>query len=42
MAALLIARFDGDADKLTPAYDPAHTLIGSSGGATRLAGRPSR
>jgi hypothetical protein len=36
MAALLIARFDGDVDKLTRAYDRAHTLIGSSGGATRF------
>jgi len=34
MAALLIARFDGDIDELTQAYDRAHALIMSSGGAT--------
>jgi len=34
MAALLIARFDGDVDELTRSYDRAHTLIGSRGGAT--------
>src|SRR5689334_1618019 len=34
MAALLIARFDGDAVKLAQAYDRAHALIMSRGGAT--------
>ena len=34
MAALLIARFDGDPDELTRAYDRAHALIMSRGGAT--------
>lgn len=34
MAALLIARFDGDATELTQAYDRAHALIMSRGGAT--------
>lgn len=34
MAALLIARFDGDVGELTQAYDQAHALILSRGGAT--------
>jgi len=34
MAALLIARFDGDIDQLTKAYDEGHALIMSRGGAT--------
>jgi hypothetical protein len=34
MAALLIARFDGDINELTQAYDRAHALIMSRGGAT--------
>jgi hypothetical protein len=34
MAVMLIARFDGDIDVLTQAYDRAHALIISRGGAT--------
>ena len=34
MAALLIARFDGDVNELTQAYDRGHALIMSRGGAT--------
>ncbi|HEY6958739.1 MAG TPA: hypothetical protein VI814_07945 [Candidatus Limnocylindria bacterium] len=34
MAAMLIARFDGDVARLTAAYDKAHALIVSRGGAT--------
>src|SRR5712691_1815112 len=34
MAALLIARFDGDINELTQAYDREHALIMSRGGAT--------
>jgi hypothetical protein len=34
MAVMLIARFDGDVDELRLAYDRAHALIGSRGGAT--------
>lgn len=34
MAALLIARFDGDPTELTQAYNRAHALIMSRGGAT--------
>jgi hypothetical protein len=34
MAVVLIARFDGDVPQLTQAYDRAHALIGSRGGAT--------
>jgi len=34
MAAMLIARFDGDVDQLRQAYDRAHALIMSRGGAT--------
>ncbi len=34
MAALLIARFDGDINELTHAYDRGHALIMSRGGAT--------
>ena len=34
MAALLIARFDGDPIELTRAYDRGHALIMSRGGAT--------
>src|SRR5712692_7861310 len=34
MAALLIARFDGDINELTQAYDRGHALIMSRGGAT--------
>ena len=33
MAVMLIARFDGDVDELTRAYDRAHALIVSRGGA---------
>src|SRR5712691_11672670 len=33
MAALLIARFDGDINELTQAYDRGHALIMSRGGA---------
>jgi hypothetical protein len=34
MAAMLIARFGGDVDRLKEAYDRAHNLIVSRGGAT--------
>src|SRR5260370_17655686 len=34
MAAVLIARFDGDINELTQAYDRGHALIMSRGGAT--------
>jgi hypothetical protein len=34
MAVMLIARFDGDMDQLRQAYDRAHALIMSHGGAT--------
>lgn len=34
MPVMLIARFDGDVDELTRAYDRAHALIMSRGGAT--------
>lgn len=34
MAVMLIARFDGDVHQLTQAYDRAHALIMSRGGAT--------
>ena len=34
MAVMLIARFDGDVGALTQAYDRAHALIMSRGGAT--------
>ena len=33
MAVMLIARFEGDVDELTKAYDRAHALIMSRGGA---------
>jgi len=33
MAVMLIARFDGDVQALTEAYDKAHALIMSRGGA---------
>jgi hypothetical protein len=33
MAAMLIARFDGDVEELTAAYDRGHSLIMSRGGA---------
>jgi hypothetical protein len=36
MAVMLIARFDGDATQLTQAYDRAHALIMSRGGATGM------
>ena len=36
MAAMLIARFDGDVQELTAAYDRAHALIGSRGGAVPI------
>lgn len=36
MAAMLIARFDGDTDELKRAYDRAHTLVMSRGGAVRF------
>jgi hypothetical protein len=34
VAVMLIARFDGDVDQLREAYDRAHALIMSRGGAT--------
>jgi hypothetical protein len=34
LAVMLIARFDGDVDQLRRAYDRAHALIMSRGGAT--------
>ena len=34
MAVMLIARFDGDVGQLAQAYDRAHALIMSRGGAT--------
>jgi hypothetical protein len=34
MKVMLIARFDGDVEHLRQAYDRAHALIMSSGGAT--------
>jgi hypothetical protein len=34
MAVMLIARFDGDIDRLTEAYDRAHAEIMRRGGAT--------
>jgi hypothetical protein len=34
MAVMLIARFDGDVDELSAAYDRAHALVMSRGGAT--------
>ena len=36
MAVMLIARFDGDVRELTLAYDRAHALIMSRGGATGM------
>jgi hypothetical protein len=36
MRAMLIARFDGDVDQLTEAYDRAHALIMSRGGAVPI------
>ena len=33
MAVMVIARFEGDVDELPQAYDRAHTLIMSRGGA---------
>jgi hypothetical protein len=36
MAVMLIARFDGDVHELIEAYDRAHALIMSRGGATRI------
>jgi hypothetical protein len=36
MAVMLIARFDGDVNELTQAYDRAHALIMSRGGATGM------
>jgi hypothetical protein len=36
MAVMLIARFDGNIDQLTEAYDRAHALIMSRGGATSV------
>ncbi len=35
VAVMLIARFDGDVAQLSEAYDRAHALIMSRGGATR-------
>lgn len=32
MAVMLVARFDGDVERLTAAYDEAHRLIMESGG----------
>ena len=34
MRVMLIAKFDGDVEQLRQAYDRAHALIMSSGGAT--------
>ncbi len=34
LAVMLIARFDGDVEQLTRAYDEAHRLIMESGGPT--------
>jgi hypothetical protein len=34
VAVMLVARFDGDVDQLRQAYDKAHALIMSRGGAT--------
>jgi|GEM_PF-3710857 len=34
MSVVLIVRFDGDVSQLTQAYDRAHALIMSRGGAT--------
>ena len=36
LPAMLIARFDGDVDELKAAYDRAHAMILSHGGATRF------
>ena len=36
MPAMLIARFDGDVDELKQAYDRAHALIMSRGGAVPI------
>jgi hypothetical protein len=36
MAVMLVARFDGDVVKLTEAYDRAHALIMSRGGAVPI------
>ena len=36
MAVMLIARFDGDVEGLRDAYDKAHALIMSRGGATKV------
>ena len=36
MAVMLIARFDGDTEHLTAAYDKAHELIMSRGGAVPI------
>lgn len=36
MAVVLIARFEGDVHDLIRAYDSAHALIMSRGGATRI------
>ena len=36
MAAMLIARFDGDTEKLKESYDKGHALIMSRGGAVQF------
>ena len=36
MAVMLIARFDGDVEQLTAAYDDAHDLIMRRGGAVKI------
>src|SRR5262245_58279292 len=36
MPVMLIARFDGDVDELTEAYDKAHALIMGRGGAVPI------
>src|SRR5688572_29055540 len=36
MPVMLIARFDGNVDELTKAYDKAHALIMSRGGAVAI------
>ena len=36
MAAMLIARFDGNSEEMIQAYDRAHALVMSRGGAVRF------
>jgi hypothetical protein len=42
MVAMLIAKFKGDVQELTAAYDRAHALIMGSGGAQRRTAAPLR